>query len=106
MSTSLELPHHSNEYRQYIISIQKKEISLNYPKSAAMGFFEGTQERVPNSHGKRVISARATEGLLNFIVQRIIGSHTVGLPWQKNMTVFPYTLAVFSEDRTNSFSLL
>ena len=39
---------------------------LNYFKSAAMGFFLGTQERVRNSHGKRAISVRATEVLLYF----------------------------------------
>ena len=39
-------------------------INLNYPKYAAMGFFEGTPERARNSHGKRAISVRATEGLL------------------------------------------
>ena len=46
-------------------SISKKIITLNYPKSAAMGlFFQGSQERVRNSRGKRDISVRATEGLL------------------------------------------
>ena len=29
-----------------------------------MGFFQRTQERVRNSHGKRAISVRATEVLL------------------------------------------
>ena len=29
-----------------------------------MGFFPGTQERVPNSRGKRAISVRGTEVLL------------------------------------------
>ena len=43
---------------------KKKKITLNYPKSAAMRFFQGTQERVRNSHGKRAISVRATEVLL------------------------------------------
>ena len=37
----------------------RKKIILNYPKSAAMGFFLGTQERVRNSHGKRAISVVA-----------------------------------------------
>ena len=32
--------------------------------SAAMGFFQGTQERVRNSRGKRATSVRATEVLL------------------------------------------
>ena len=37
---SLELPHRddSNEYTQYAISNIKTKITLNYPKSAAMGF--------------------------------------------------------------------
>ena len=30
----------------------RKKITLNYPKSAAMGFFQGTQEQVRNSRGK------------------------------------------------------
>ena len=43
----------------------KKKITLIYPKSAAMGFFfQGTQERVRKSRGKRAISVRATEVLL------------------------------------------
>ena len=38
---SLESPHKgdSNEYTQYIIFNIEKKITLNYPKSAAMGFF-------------------------------------------------------------------
>ena len=37
---SLESPHQgdSNEYTQYTIFNVKKKITLNYPKSAAMGF--------------------------------------------------------------------
>ena len=37
---SLESPHRgdSNEYKQYTIFNIKKKITLNYPKSAAMGF--------------------------------------------------------------------
>ena len=42
----------------------KKKNTLNYPKSAAMGFFQGTQERVRKSRGKRAISVRAIEVLL------------------------------------------
>ena len=63
---SLESPHggNSNEYIQHTIFNIKKKITLDYPKSAAMGFFQGTQERVRNSHGKQAISVRATEGLL------------------------------------------
>ena len=39
---SLESPHRgdSNEYTQYtFFNIKKKKITLNYPKSAALGFF-------------------------------------------------------------------
>ena len=38
---SLESPHQSdsNEYTQYTIFNMKRKITLNYPKSAAMGFF-------------------------------------------------------------------
>ena len=63
---SLELPHggDSNEYTHYTVFNIKKKITLTYPKSAAKGFFLGTQERVRNSRGKRLISVRATEVLL------------------------------------------
>ena len=43
---------------------KEKKTTLNYPKSESMGFFQGTQEPVRKSRGKRVISVRATEGLL------------------------------------------
>ena len=52
-------------YTQYTIFNEQREITLNYSKSAAMGFrLQGTQERVRNSDGKRAISVRATEVLL------------------------------------------
>ena len=40
---SLESPHRgdSNEYSQYTICNKKRKITLNYPTSAAMGFFQG-----------------------------------------------------------------
>ena len=62
---SLESPHRvdSNEYTQYTIFNTKRKIDLNYLKSAAMGFFPGTQARVKNSHCKRAISVRAIEVL-------------------------------------------
>ena len=44
----------------------KRKITLNYPKSAAMGFFKGTQSRVRNSRGKRAISVRVTRVQLYF----------------------------------------
>ena len=60
---SLESPHRggSNEYTQYTIFNIKKKITLNYPTSAAMGFFQGKKKRVRNSHSKRVISVQANE---------------------------------------------
>ena len=64
---SLESPHRgdSNEYKQYTFTIINiKKITLNYHNFSAMGVFQGTQERVRNSDGKRAISVRATEGLL------------------------------------------
>ena len=63
---SLESPHRgdSNEFTQYTIFDIKRKIRVNYPESAAMGFFPGTQARVGNSHGKRGISVLATEVLL------------------------------------------
>ena len=53
----------------------KKKNTLNYPKSAAMGFFQGTQERVRKSHGKRAISVRAIEVLL-YIVAGVLYSES------------------------------
>ena len=69
---SVELPHRgdSKKYTQYTIFNIKKKITLYYPKSAAMGFFQGTHGRVRNSHGRRAISVRATEGLLDTISYR------------------------------------
>ena len=67
---TLESPHpgDSNEYTQYTIFNMNMKNTLNYPKSAAMGFFQGTQERVRKSHGKRAISVRAIEVLLYMII--------------------------------------
>ena len=63
---SLESPHRgdSNEHTQHTIFNIKRKITLNYPKSARIGFFQGTQERVRKSRGRRAISVRATEVLL------------------------------------------
>ena len=63
---SLESPHRgdSNENTQHTNFNRKKKISPNYPKSAAMDFFQGIQNRVRNSPGKRAISVRAIEVLL------------------------------------------
>ena len=47
---------------------KKRKITLSYPKSAAKGFFLGTQERVRNSCGKRAISVRAIEVLLYYVI--------------------------------------
>ena len=44
----------SIEYTQYT-TFNNKKITLNYPKSAAMEFFIGTQEGVRDSGGKRLL---------------------------------------------------
>ena len=54
----------SNVYIHHFQYKKNKKITLNYPKSAGMGFFQGAQERVRNSRGKRAISVRAIEVLL------------------------------------------
>ena len=43
---SIESPHwgDSNEYTQYTNFNIKKKSALNYPKSAAMGFFQGAKK--------------------------------------------------------------
>ena len=51
----------------------KKKDTRSYPRSAAMGIFQGTQELVRKSRGKRAISVRATEVLL-YIVAVILTS--------------------------------
>ena len=66
---SLESPHRgdSNRYTKHTISIWIRKISLNYPRFAAVGFFQGTQERVRNNCGRRAISVRAIE-VLSYLV--------------------------------------
>ena len=55
------------KYTTCICNLKKKKITLNYPKSAAMGFFpRDSKKRVRNSRDKRAISIRATEVLLYF----------------------------------------
>ena len=56
----------------------KKKNILNYPKSAAMGFFQGTQEQVRNSCGKQAISVQAIEVLLYFVLRN---KSIVNLKW-------------------------
>ena len=48
----------------YHFQYEKRKISLNDKKSAAMEFLPGTRERVRNSCGKQAISVRAIEVLL------------------------------------------
>ena len=64
---SLESPHRddSNEYTYYTIFNIKKKLTLSYLKSAAMGFFLGTQKWVRNR--KQAISVLAIEVLLYFV---------------------------------------
>ena len=72
---TLESPHRgdSNEYTQYtIFQYEIKKYIQSYPKSAAMGFFQGIHERVRKSRGKRAISVRTIEILLYFNVRTLI----------------------------------
>ena len=66
----------SNNYKQYTSFNIKKKVTLNYPTSAATGFFEGTQERVRNSRGKRAIGVRVIEVLLYFKLSLLRNSYT------------------------------
>ena len=59
----------SNVYTQYTIFVIKSKITPDYSKSAAKGFFLGTQERVQNSRGKQAISVGATEVLLYLVLE-------------------------------------
>ena len=78
---SLESPYggDSNECTQHTIFNIKKKITLNYPTSAAMGFFQGILERVRNSHGKQAISFQAIEVLLyrNVSLCRLASASTI-----------------------------
>ena len=70
---SLESIHRGDfkEYTQYTncdIRKEKKKNTIYHLKSVAIGFFQGTQERVRNSHGKQAISVRATDGLLYLVL--------------------------------------
>ena len=62
---ALESPHRgvSNENTQYTIFNMNKKNTLNLQLRI---FFQGTQERVRNSRGKRVISVRAIEVQLKY----------------------------------------
>ena len=62
---SLESPH-SNKHTQYTIFNIKHEITLNYTKSVAMGFFPRDSRTSLNSRSKRAISVRATKGMFVF----------------------------------------
>ena len=47
-------------------SIDKRKSPIIIPDLQLWDFFQGTQEQVRNSHGKRAISVRADEGLLYY----------------------------------------
>ena len=57
-------------------SILKKSPKL-IPNVQLWDFFQGTQERVRNSHGKRAISVQATEILLYFYIFPVAFSYAV-----------------------------
>ena len=64
--SSLESPHRgdSNDNTQYTISNLKKKITLIILNLQPGDFFQGTQEQVRNSRGRRAISVPAIEVLL------------------------------------------
>ena len=66
---SLESPHRgdSNENPQYTVFNMNNKIPLIIPTLQLWDFFQGTQERVRNSRGKRAISVRAIEVLLYLV---------------------------------------
>ena len=68
---TLESPHRgdSNEYTQYTIFSMNMKKYLNYPKSAAMGFFPRDSRM---SHGKGAISVQAIEVLLSRVYYILI----------------------------------
>ena len=69
---SLESPHRgaSNEYTQYTIFNKQKGNHPELSQICSYAFlYQGTQERVRNSRGKRAISVRATEILLYLVLQ-------------------------------------
>ena len=47
----------------YVFSLESPRLG-DSDEYTQWDYFNGTQERVRNSHGKRAISVRATEGLL------------------------------------------
>ena len=55
----------------------KKKNTESYYKSAAMGFFQGTQKRVRKSRGKRAISVQATIVLLYHAGLDIVNSSAI-----------------------------
>ena len=63
--------------------LKQKKITLNYLKSAAMGLFQGTQERVRNSRGTRAISVRAIEGLPYVVYGLLMTVSLVKQRWTK-----------------------
>ena len=67
---SIESPHRgdSNDYTQYTIFNMSKKKQPKLSQICNYGiFFQGTQERVRNSRGKRAISVRAIEFLLYIV---------------------------------------
>ena len=66
---SLESPHRgdSNEYTQYTIFNLKRKITLIIPNLQLWDFFQGTQERVRNSRGKRAVEVLLYLLIISFI---------------------------------------
>ena len=79
----------------------KKKVIFNYPDSAALRFFQGTQERVRNSRGKQAIGVRATAGLL--YTAFIKSDHVM---WRRCLVHYFYTFPVHTPGSLKSYLLL
>ena len=62
-------------------SIYKRKSTLIIQNLQRWDFFQGTQERVQNTPGKRAITVRATEGLLYYQIQLVLKCLTVVGPF-------------------------
>ena len=102
---SLESPHRgdSDEFTQHTILNIKNTHTLNYPKSAAVGFFQGTKERVRKKRCRRAISVRATEGAISCSWLPCVSLHVCLSRWRICLLHLAYHLeAMFCNDNDDT----
>ena len=81
-----------------IYHFQYEKSTLNYHRSAAMGFFQRIQEWVRNSHGKRAISVRSSHWrstvlatlLIAWLIQGL--DNSVNAVWNSRSTNYGITV--------------